>query len=39
VATDAGTSGPGTGLALVLVLLGGASLLMLPVTTRRARRR
>jgi hypothetical protein len=39
LASDAGTSGPGNGLALVLVLLGGASIALLPVTSRRSRRR
>jgi hypothetical protein len=36
--TDAGSSGPGSGLALVLILLGGASLALLPLATRRSRR-
>lgn len=36
--TDAGSSGPGSGLALVLILLGGASLALIPLATRRSRR-
>jgi len=38
LAADNGSSGPGTGLALVLVLLAGSSLALLPATRRQTRR-